>query len=69
LGLLGVCVEELGNGTHYCFLLSTLGNSIHFALENPSYLFSSVLIAVKLYIAALCPSCLFGSILVHSDLA
>jgi hypothetical protein len=61
--------EELGIGTHYCLLLSTLGIGIHLALENPSNSFSFVFIAEKLYIIALCASCLFRSTLVHSDLA
>jgi hypothetical protein len=61
--------EVLGIGTHYCLLLSTFGTSIHFALENPRNSFSFVLIAAKPYITMLCASCLFGSTLVHSDLA
>jgi hypothetical protein len=61
--------EKLGIGTHYCLLLSTLGIDIHLTLENPSNSFSFVFIAEKLYIIALCASCLFRSTLVHSDLA
>jgi hypothetical protein len=51
--LVWVLCKELGNGTHYCLLLSMLGIGIHLALENPSNLLSFVLIAAKLYITAL----------------
>ena len=69
LGSEPTTVKELGIGTHYCCYCVTLGIGIHLALENPSTPFSFVFIVEKLYITALCASCLFGSILVHSDLA
>src|SRR4051812_29018758 len=56
------------NSTRCCVLLLRRFNGIHLSLENPSYLLLSILTAAKLYITMLCASCLFSSILIHSDL-